>query len=167
MQATFPSMQAGSTAVGPGPQKGQLTLGPSFPTTRMRMLAGAGLRQSEAGHSEMSSEKLWGQHLPVGFRIPTLNSQGEEKAFMEGSERSGENKGEGRTVVMSGTFPVSKPQVIVTLPSVGCELARQGRNLGYWGHGTTLGCVLWGTGLSLGNVTLFSPSCSSSSSPRD
>lgn len=64
-------MPAGSTAVYSGnSRKGQLTLGPSCPAARVRMLAGAGLRQSGVGHNKMSGDELWGQRLPVGFRIP-------------------------------------------------------------------------------------------------
>lgn len=36
---------------------------------------------------------------------------------------------------MSGTFPAIKSEITVTLPGVACELARQERNPGLWGHG--------------------------------
>lgn len=46
MQACLPVTHASSTTVCSGnSQKGQLTLGPSFPTTRVKLLAEAGLRQ--------------------------------------------------------------------------------------------------------------------------
>lgn len=164
MQASLPVIHAGSTTVCSGnSQKGQLTLGPSFLTTRARMLAEAGLRQ----------------------RCPVMNcaasaSQWASISLMEG-KRAGESRN-GRTRIKGGfALPcLSQEGLWLCLePFQPASLRSRSSSLEWavnWQAGQaswllrprgSLWCPLWAAELSRGKRFSPSPFCSFSSLPRD